>query len=232
MRAAISSPPLDSDDALVPTALERMAFHWNAIPIDERQGFSGVRGLCCNQHGAVIGDRYPASPLDSNLREQRYVHRLRGEKWGVARTDILRRYPFPEIAGTQFVPEGVVWLAVAKSFQHRAVNEVLRVYYVDDAATGATLTGRRSLADAAPGRLCYYVFLLNNDIEYFFRSPTPFLKAATMLPIVARHSGRPFRQVWRQLESGLARSLVLAVLPVSWALYHLDNARTRWHRKI
>src|SRR5690242_1761960 len=73
---------LDSDDACVPTALERMLYHWNTIPAERRPQFSGVAGLCCDQSGVIVGDRFPSEPLDISLREQHYVYRIRGEKWG------------------------------------------------------------------------------------------------------------------------------------------------------
>lgn len=167
---------LDSDDACVSYTLERIAYHWNNIPKADRAHFCGVAGLSRNQHGEIVGDRFPAGPFDVNLRDQKYVYRLRGEKCGMMLTTVYRQFPFPEISGTQFVPEGVVWLDIAKTYKVRGINEVFRIYYVDDTKTGASLTKRKSLSDGAPGRLHYYVWLLNNDLQYFFRSPTPFLK--------------------------------------------------------
>ena len=37
---------LDSDDAIVPKALERLLFHWYSIPRRERRRYSGVTCLC------------------------------------------------------------------------------------------------------------------------------------------------------------------------------------------
>ena len=218
--------PLDSDDACAPRALERIAHHWNAIPADQRASFSGIAGLCSDQSGKVIGDRYPADPLDISFRDLNYRLRLRGEKWGGELTEIIRKFPFPEVRGTQFTPEGTVWLAIGKHYKIRCVNEVFRTYYVDDELTGVTLTRRRGLGDSAAGRLHYYLWLLNNDLEYFFYSPKPFLKAALMLPIVARYAGRPLANVMGSLTSGYAKFLVTSVLPVSWALYVADRLRS------
>jgi glycosyltransferase involved in cell wall biosynthesis len=216
---------LDSDDGLVPNALERMAHHWNSIPHDERASFSGVRGLSRDQHGKLVGDKFPRDRLVSDQREQRYVHKLRGEKCAAWRTDICRAYPFPIIPGTQFIPEAVVWLDIAKRYRHVAVNEVFRIYFVDDPQTGATLTRRKSLGDNAAGRLHYYVWLLNNDIEYFVRSPMPFFKAAIMLPLVSRYAGQPIRQTWSELRNGLAKLLVVWGYPTSMLLYFGSRAR-------
>jgi glycosyltransferase involved in cell wall biosynthesis len=221
---------LDSDDACVPTALERMLYHWNTIPEAQRSRFSGVAGLCRDQHGKIVGDLYPTEPLDISLREQRYVYRVRGEKWGPERTEILRRFPFPKIHGTNFIPEGVVWLQVAKMHKIRCVNEVFRIYHIDDSKTGATLTGRRGLGDSAPGRLLYYTWLLNNDLGYFFRSPMPFIKAALMLPITALYAPQTLMAAIGSLNGAPAKALALAALPFSLVLYAIDRARTSLRR--
>lgn len=221
--------PLDSDDACPPTALERMLYYWQAIPAADRAAFSGISGLCSDQHGAVVGDHYPASPFDSTLRERKYVYRLHGEKWGSTLTDIVRQHPFPEVAGVQFVPEGMVWLEISKSYKDRCVNEIFRIYYIDDLVTGATLTRRRALHDDAAGRFAYYVWLLNSDLEFFFSAPLPFLKAAVMLPITSWLSGAGLGAALIPLRAA-ARALVLAALPAASFLYVVDAARGR-HRR-
>ena len=213
--------PLDSDDACVPRALERMAYHWNTIPENERPLYCGVDGLCSDQNGEIIGDRFPYEPFDATLRERRYVYRMRGEKWGSMLTEIVRQFPFPEVPGSQFTPEGLVWLDVAKTYKNRCVNEVFRTYYVKDAHTGETLSKRGSLEDA-PGRFQYYLWLLNNDLGYFFNSPAPFLKAAAILPIVAHLSGKRLRNTFQSLSTMPAKLLLLLALPLSCLLYGFD----------
>lgn len=214
---------LDSDDALVPDALEKMVRVWNSIPESERSAFYSAEGLCCDQQGEIVGDKYPVEPFDADLREMKYIHHLRGEKGGIALTGILRRYPFPEIARGQYVPEGIVWLDIAKNFKSRTVNEVVRIYYIDESEPGVTVNKRRSLAVNAKGHWHYYIWLLNNDLEYFFRAPMPFLKAAIMLPTVGWFSGQTLTDALTALQSYRARLLVLAALPFSALLYIYDG---------
>jgi glycosyltransferase involved in cell wall biosynthesis len=222
---------LDSDDACARTALERMVHHWNSIPEDQRAQFSGVAGLCCDQNGAVVGDPYPSEPLDISLREQHYVYRVRGEKWGPDLTEVLRRYRFPEISNATFMPEGAIWLEIAKHYKMRCVNEVFRIYYQDDRTPGATLTRRKSLGDGATGRLYYYTWLLNNDLEYFFSSPMPFIKAALMLPIMALFASQPLGRTIGSLKTPLARALVLIELPAALSVYTYDKMSAPLRRK-
>jgi glycosyltransferase involved in cell wall biosynthesis len=218
---------VDSDDALVPSALEKLTSLWNSIPERERPTFYAVAGLCCDQSGKIVGDCFPTNPFDADSRELTYVHHIDGEKWGLGLTGVLRRHPFPNVPDADFIPEGIVWLSVAKSFKTRWTNEVVRTYYINDRETGNTLSRRVSLGDHGLGRWYYYTWLLNNDLEYFFRSPTPFLKAAVILPILAHFAKQSLGATLRSLNSAPAKALVLSALPVSFGLCAFDRMRNR-----
>jgi glycosyltransferase involved in cell wall biosynthesis len=207
---------LDSDDALVPNALERLFKLWNEIPESERSSFGLIGGLCRDQDGVVIGNSFPRSPFDTTAQESAFIHPVRGEKFVARRTDIFRRCPFPEIAGTNYIPEPLVDLQIGRSYKFRFVNEVFRIYYVDK--TAGNLSSRKNVAVGAPGRLYYNVWLLNHEIKYIRYSPGSFIKAAAMVPVVGRYAGRPVREIWRELETWKAKLLVLATYPLSVAL--------------
>jgi glycosyltransferase involved in cell wall biosynthesis len=217
--------PLDSDDALVPDALQKLFHCWNSIPEQERHLFYSVDGLCCDQHGNIVGDRYPRDPFDSDLREMKYVYRLAGEKWGVGLTDILRRFPFPDLPGIGYIPEGIVWMDIAKRFKSRAINEVVRVYYVDEAELGVTTARKGNLDAHAAGRWRYYIWVLNNDLEYSFRAPLQFIKVAALLPALGWFSGQKLNETMTALKYRQARLLVTAMLPFSALLYVVDKVK-------
>lgn len=207
---------LDSDDALVPNALERLFQLWNEIPECERPSFCLIGGHCRDQDGAMVGSSFPRSPFDTTAQESYFVYRIRGEKFVVRRTEMWRRYPFPEIAGTNYIPEPLVGLQIGRSYKFRFVNEVFRIYYVDK--TAGNLSSRKNVPMGAPGRLYYNLWLLNHEIKYIRYSPGSFIKAAAMVPVVGRYAGRPVREIWRELETWKAKLLVLATYPLSVAL--------------
>jgi glycosyltransferase involved in cell wall biosynthesis len=210
---------VDSDDALTPHALEKIWRLWHEIPESERSDFIGIVGHCCDQNGNLIGQLFPTDPFDTNYREFVFTHRrFGGQKWDASRSCVSRQYLAPEINGTNYVPEGVASLQAARKYKIRCVNEVFRIYYVDDGQTGATLTSRRNVANSARGRVYYYLWLLNHEMEYFWRAPLPFIKAAAMLPVVARYAGKPLREVWRELKNWHASALVAAAMPLSFLL--------------
>jgi glycosyltransferase involved in cell wall biosynthesis len=215
----------DSDDGCVPNALERMAYHWNSIPGPNRTLFTGITGLSANQHGELVGDRFPFVPFDASMHERKFIYRLQGEKWGALRTEIARRFPFPEVRGTSFVPEGVVWFEIGKAYKSRGVNEIFRIYYVNDPKTGPTLSRRNGLSSSATGRQYYYVWLLNNELHYFFKAPVPFLKAAIMLPVVTWICGQSYRDAVKSLIRPEAKILTLSTCPFATVLYAAEKIK-------
>jgi glycosyltransferase involved in cell wall biosynthesis len=100
---------IDSDDWLVPDALERLLAHWRAIPEGEQQNFSGIVGLCAYEDGRIVGDPFPSDPLDCDPAELTYVHGVAGDKHGLLRTAVLREFPFPFEGAYAYVSPGLVW---------------------------------------------------------------------------------------------------------------------------
>lgn len=210
--------PLDSDDGCFPNAFERLLHYWNSIPFPDRESFCGVGGLSVDQYGDLVGERFPRHPLDATMRERHYVYRVRGEKCLMIRTDLGRRFLFPEVKGTNFVPEGIVWLEIGKHYKARWINEIIRLYYRHELAVGETLTSKANVSSSAAGRKEYYLWVLNNDLEYFWRCPKPFLKAAAMLPLMVMLCGDRL-DIFCELRNVRAKALVLAMLPASAILY-------------
>ena len=120
---------LDSDDAIVPYALERLLFHWRSIPQECRPNYSGVSCLCMNESSAIVGRPFPRDVLDCRHYEAETRFGATGERWGFHRTEVLRQFPFPTIAGEQYCPEGLVWNRIATRYLIRHVNEPLRTFY-------------------------------------------------------------------------------------------------------
>lgn len=156
---------IDSDDAFVPHALERYHHHWTAIPAAERDRFSAVTALVADEHGRLIGTRFPRDPTDASALEIRYRYKVKADKAGFQRTSVLRDTPFPEIAGYRgLVPESLVWNAIARRYQERYVNEVLKIAWRHDPGPRLS-TPRSDPASIGPGALLAYESMLNDDIR-------------------------------------------------------------------
>jgi glycosyltransferase involved in cell wall biosynthesis len=216
--------PLDSDDACMPESLKRFKFHWDSISIEQRKLFTGVCALCCDQNGKIVGDYFPFNPTDSNSLEIHYRYKVRGEKWGFQRSEVLRQYPFPEVMGATYVPESVVWSAIAKSYKIRFVNEVLRIYFFQNTFSSDQITHLFSHPSRnAKGSAFYYEFRLNEEITWFRYDPWDFFRSAGNYVRFSLHSGIGILRSLRKIRPMLAKGLFLIALPIGGTVFILEK---------
>ena len=127
---------LDSDDYLTDDAIEKVHLWIRSIENDD--SFAGVSGLkgWINSPRAVGGRGTSKTYTDAKYSEKRKYH-LTGDKAEVYRTDLLRKYPFPEFAGEKFLSEHVVWDRIAKDgYKLRWFNDIIyKCEYLDDGLT-------------------------------------------------------------------------------------------------
>ncbi len=219
---------LDSDDACFPQALERFKYHWDSIPEEERLRFSAVTALCVDEHGAVIGSKFPRDVTDSDSIEIRYRFKVMGDKWGFQRTDVLKQFPFPAVEGETFIPESVLWGAIAREYRTRFVNEpLLVVFRGEDGLSEPHLAGWASATKHSVGMTLWHEAILNHDIVWFRYAPTAFFLSAAHYTRFSLHSGRGLAAQAARLEGPMSRTLWLLMVPFGWLIY----LRDRWQMR-
>ena len=211
---------LDSDDGCTPDALERFLHHWNNIPAEIQPQFSAVTALCQDQHGKLVGTGYPKDILDSNSIELSYKYKVKGEKWGFQRTDVLKQFPFPVDPEHKFVSESVVWLAIARRYQTRFVNERLRIYWIDDGAADHLTTLRQEVVN---GRAACHRMILNDLIDWFPQAPRELAQSAINFSRYSFDQKVGLARQLRQINPGIAKLLLLASLPLGYAMSLRDR---------
>lgn len=118
---------LDSDDRLLPDALERIWRQWEAIPEDGRERFAGVEGLVLSMDGKrLLSNPYPHNPLDASFLDVRYRLRVSGDKKHAIRTDIARRFPYPVFSGERHVRPSMTWKRISHHYVFRCINQPLQ----------------------------------------------------------------------------------------------------------
>lgn len=133
---------LDSDDTLTEDAVVKV-HHW-ITQIDGLDGFAGVAGLKAyanpsqsgNTADAVVGGMPPQPYIDAtNLERGKYG--LLGDKAEVYKTDVLKRYPFPEFEGENFLRETASWDRIARDgLKIRWYSDVIYLCeYIEDGLT-------------------------------------------------------------------------------------------------
>jgi glycosyltransferase involved in cell wall biosynthesis len=161
------SIPLDSDDQLVPEALERFVKHWETIPVEQRDHFVGVTALIETEAGNLMGSKFPQDIFDSDSTEMGYILRFGDDRKGMIRTDILKRFPYPIFENEKFMSDSIIWHRIAKSYKTRFVNDVLCV--TDYLPDGQTLNTVKHLCNSPKGSSLYYQELLDDPHPFSFK---------------------------------------------------------------
>jgi glycosyltransferase involved in cell wall biosynthesis len=180
---------LDSDDWLLPVALQRLMEMWETIPAARRADFIGVAGRCARPDGALIGDALPSPVLDSDEVELRGRYRVTGDNAGMNRIDVLRRFALPENAGEVFVPEAVVQNRIARHYKTRYFDEVLEIR--DFQRGGLTDRSRLIRSENVTGSLQYYGELLTMRDRLGLRAR---IRASANFTRYSLHGGR---RIWQ-----------------------------------
>jgi glycosyltransferase involved in cell wall biosynthesis len=207
---------VDSDDWLVPEALETLNKEWNGVSNPE--AFTGVCGLFCYDNGRTVGTRFPQDRLVSNAIDLRLRLGVKGDKIGFTRTEIMRRFPFPEEFGQAYVPESIVWNRISQEFDTLFINEVIGMKEYQPGGI-TSKSGLNSYRNPGAYRI-RAAELLNGRRSIGLRSAAQC--AATLAkcslyvqasPFLARHQSHRF--------------LTLAAMPLALGLVIRDRVRLR-----
>jgi glycosyltransferase involved in cell wall biosynthesis len=139
---------IGSDDQYLPSGLETLVAGWEGLD----DSFVSVNGRAISPAGQLIGTPFRGT-LDTDSFSFRYRHRIVGDTAGLARTEIVRRYPFP-LADLRDGPEATAFNRMARSYKTRFLD--LPVLIVDYQPDGLTARSRgERLVDPRPWFLYY-----------------------------------------------------------------------------
>jgi glycosyltransferase involved in cell wall biosynthesis len=157
---------VDSDDWLANDAIETIIKNYNSIT--DKRNYAGVAGTRCFEDGCVHGCTFDGEYIDATSLERRKLNII-GEKSEVFRTEILRKYPFPEYEGELFISEGIVWNKIAADgYKLRWFN--YPIYYMEYQEDGLTNNLRKLYRNNPHGYLAYVCQEMKlNKISYIKR---------------------------------------------------------------
>jgi glycosyltransferase involved in cell wall biosynthesis len=220
--------PADSDDAFVPETLKRFLHHWNNIPKGGKNKFSGINCLCKDpETGEIVGEKFPDSPLISNNLELFYKYKIRGEKWGCIRTDLLKKNKFPDNIKSTHFPESYLWFSIAREYKNLSINEPLRFYYQD---SGNMISKKMSkdIINSAPVNFHYLIWDLNTNLDYMlkYRHFTKLLKSYANLWRLGLLLDSNVREIYNKMK-GFSKIIAILTLPPSLLIYYFTYRRLK-----
>jgi glycosyltransferase involved in cell wall biosynthesis len=208
--------PIDSDDSCSSEALQVFYETWLSIREDQRDKFTGVTCLVQDEFGHLVGTPFAIDVIDSNSDEIARRYKVKGDKWGFHRTEIVRNFKFPEPSGVKYVPESVVWLRIAKRYQTRFINKVLLTAYRPPAERSRL--SRLPVWSSPKGRAIFYLMAIDEFRELFWYDPVFYLGSAASYARTSWHAGLGFHAQWRSMTTRGAKVMWLTMLPVGIAL--------------
>ena len=223
----------DSDDELLDDALETVADWRERSGIDAMPSVSGLYFRCVDERGALVGRRgkgkeaaLPRETMRVSVREARYRFGMTFEFISVMKSGISRERRFVELTDTEHGPEIITHMEIAKRYETIYVDHAIRRYFTNDGGERLSDKGRDTIKRPR-GSYLRALAILNDDIEFLWRSPKRFLNAARKIARLGLHIGRPPRLQLRDLGHWRARLLWAACIPGGLAGYVRDRLRGR-----
>lgn len=117
---------IDSDDFMTDNAVELILDKWNTL--DDKKNIAGIVGLDIDKESNIIGSKIPDNVKYSTLYDIYNVHKVKGDKKLVLRTEIVKKYPkYPLFENERFVPLGILYLMIDQDYKLACLNEALCV---------------------------------------------------------------------------------------------------------
>lgn len=100
----------DSDDYLLPYAIEVLVGTWNSIPEVDREDYSGVFAWCSNEQDVGSPSLPTESQFDSIWNALAEKLDKGGDMVALIKAKEWKSHPFPEVDFV--IPEGITWAAI------------------------------------------------------------------------------------------------------------------------
>lgn len=200
--AAACEQPLffcvDSDDTLVPDAVEAVLNRWDAV--SGNSALAGIVGLDGIAADNPLGTWMPIDCTETTIWDLYYQAGHKGDIAVIYRTDVLRRFPFIVAEGEKFIAETSIYFLIDDSYRMATLNKVLiLVNYRDD---GYTNSARRITRENPLG----YIRLKRMHIERANSFPLK-LKASILYLVGYHFSGQSMLKGIREAPSPLVAAL-------------------------
>ncbi len=162
---------VDSDDFLPKNSIETIEKYFNRI--NEYKGYqmAGICGIKAYMNGDFVGTTFnEETKCCTYLEREKYG--ISGDKAEIIYTDVMKKYPFPEYKGENFITEAIVWDRMASDeYNLLFFNEIVYLCeYRDDGLTnqGLALFYKNPNGYGLYLRQCREYKKFKNDLQNYF----------------------------------------------------------------
>ena len=206
---------VDSDDSILPNALELFKTNWEDLENEKKKNFKGLAFRCLDiNSNTILGTPLPSKFFDSDDRNFRLKYKIEGEFIGFNRVDVLKKYPFPILdKRVRFCPENIVWYEMAKQYKTRYIDIPARYYHRDAENSITGKNHNRSFSN-------YYLwkYYINELSNYMIYSPTIILKGYVGISMDGFSTKRNLKDIMRDCKGVWRKVFVLLLTPLGMFL--------------
>ena len=214
---------LDSDDTLAPNALRGYLDCWYSIPAERRPSFAGVKGLCIDEEGNIIGDAFPDSPWDANTLIKHYQYRIRGDKRGLTRKSV-----WLECSPDQ-PPYCLSWPRISRKYKTRYTNEALYIAHTSKSIANRMTTSGSGSRDVAVSFL-QLARILREDFDFLRLRPLEHIVHVCLFADYGIRSGKHVRDLLGEVRDGRTRAACLGLFYPILVVNLLPRSARRFFR--
>jgi glycosyltransferase involved in cell wall biosynthesis len=200
---------IDSDDEIVPNALEVAIDTWMGIPEMQKNFLCGMYFSCKPFEQTNLSSNIGANNLITNDTDMQYKLNLVGDRWAIRKTEAFRKYPFPDDFVGHYYPEGIIWKKMGSEFNTIVYSKELYIVHNDN--SNSIMRGKRTLKSAAKYVCLVAADDLNNYLKYARYRPPLFVKSILKFFVYSLFTQNPFA-TWKTLNIP-AIGLVFLFLP-------------------
>ncbi len=212
----------DSDDSFREDAFEILISEYYKIPEKERDEFKGITCRCYNEEqNGILGDDFPNDKYVIDCKEDDFKYKLhiKGELWGITKTEIMKENPFPIIEGIKFFPESIIWDSIAKKYKTRYINEPLRYYFRDAENSITTSKVYSSYYEN------YYLWIhnINNNSKYILHSPKVIIKSYIGFNMDTKFCNIKYKESLKKINTIAKKVVCILLYPIGSLAYYLKK---------
>lgn len=124
---------VDSDDWLTDNAVELIVDYWREHGNQEYYGMSSYN---VDIKGEIIGSAFPQGVVAAKMMDLDGKYRIAGDKKLILRSDLSKKYPFPEFPGEKFFPASYKYYLLDQDYSLLLLNKAVGIVdYNQDSMT-------------------------------------------------------------------------------------------------
>lgn len=209
----------DSDDEFVSNTIDVFLDTYYRIPHIIQNQLAGISCLVKDSvTNEVVGDLFPIAEgkeyLISDVNEMSFKYGIRGEKWGILKTAVLKEFvgKLPDLAESRYIGENILWIPIASKYKTAFINIPLRIYFqgTSDTLSSRNIAGRYPLGAWITERT-----ILPYTFRYIFYQPKSIIRSAIKLNYAAIAAGKSIAKTITGFQF-LLKLLVLVTKPLAY----------------